>query len=477
MNHLNNSIDLNCLTTRVNNGEQQKYFEDMLQINTINDKLTGQETNTYLKNATIIKNLVDELYKDTNFNIDNFSKYLLSNIYFVVIETLAGLSKTLQIFNTINTTGLDLNGSDIFKIRMYEYLRDKKGASENAFNEISDLYQKIDIKNQEYSEHQTNMQEILRIYHQILIAKFDMPNVLFSFGSDTFFERLFDTLLNINQWEHYKNLHQNFELNLLDIDKLIEIWYSWKTQKPETLHQSCAINFIWDSRYGKHWYSIFIFLYKFGTEKENYEKLYKFTEQLSKLYIVYSVLFDKKINEIESFSYSLNKYIISDVADFEKIIKNIQEKLQGQNQAIANTLKSNIFYNAKKKLLLCRLSAMLDENNILEAKKKLFGGFVGFIAFDIEHIQAYNHEDENKRKTLWEEWGENINSIGNLVILESSINRSISNKPYLEKMEEYKKSSYNSIKTLLNHEDWTLESCKKRQETEIKKLTDYLFNE
>lgn len=59
-------------------------------------------------------------------NIDSFVEYILNDILFVVIETVAGLSKTIQIFNTINTAGLDLNGDDLFKVRLYEYLHDIK---------------------------------------------------------------------------------------------------------------------------------------------------------------------------------------------------------------------------------------------------------------------------------------------------------------------------------------------------------------
>jgi uncharacterized protein with ParB-like and HNH nuclease domain len=114
------NVNLNWLTTRVNNGTQQIFLEEMIT----NELLSLENSlNPYLKNAFLIKELINEKVdnEDENlglFEIDRFVKYLFSNIYFVVIETQAGLSKTLQIFNAINTTGLDLNGSDLFKIRM-----------------------------------------------------------------------------------------------------------------------------------------------------------------------------------------------------------------------------------------------------------------------------------------------------------------------------------------------------------------------
>ncbi|NMD01538.1 MAG: HNH endonuclease [Bacteroidales bacterium] len=52
---------------------------------------------------------------------------------------------------------------------------------------------------------------------------------------------------------------------------------------------------------------------------------------------------------------------------------------------------------------------------------------------DIEHIQYYHDKDGEKPEDIWEEWQEDINSIGNLMILEQEINRSISNNTYDKK--------------------------------------------
>jgi hypothetical protein len=54
-----------------------------------------------------------------------------------VIETRAGLSKTLQIFKAINTAGLDLDNTDVFKIRLYEYLSETTENSDDMFESVS----------------------------------------------------------------------------------------------------------------------------------------------------------------------------------------------------------------------------------------------------------------------------------------------------------------------------------------------------
>jgi uncharacterized protein with ParB-like and HNH nuclease domain len=107
------NISLDWLSTEVNNGEQQKNLNELLSKNNIE---FGNENslNTYIGNAQLIKKLIDNQTENELFEIESFIKHLLSNVYFVVIETKASLSKTLQIFDAINTTGLDLNSGDIF---------------------------------------------------------------------------------------------------------------------------------------------------------------------------------------------------------------------------------------------------------------------------------------------------------------------------------------------------------------------------
>jgi hypothetical protein len=163
---------------------------------------------------------------------------------------------------------------------------------------------------------------------------------------------------------------------------------------------------------------------------------------------------------------------LKDNTKYEDLIQNIHTKFETQKSAIERLLVGNIFYNAKKKVLLCRLSAMLEEDNLIEAKTKLFN-----TSFDIEHIQAYNHQDENQREVIWKEWGQNINSIGNLVMFESSKNRSVSNKDFSEKKKQYGNSEYKIIKKLSGKESWELKDCLERQETETQKLVGYLFTE
>ena len=74
----------------------------------------------------ILEEKLGEIEGEKNENIEKLLDYIREKLFFVVLETDATLSETLKIFDTINSTGLDLNGADMFKIRFYEYLSDKK---------------------------------------------------------------------------------------------------------------------------------------------------------------------------------------------------------------------------------------------------------------------------------------------------------------------------------------------------------------
>lgn len=472
------NITMDWLKTEVNSGEQQKKLEEAI-------RNEGDENqNRYFKNINIIKKKFTGIIEDKEFDENNFIKYFLSNLYFVVIETNAGLSKTLQIFNAINTTGLDLNGGDLFKIRMYEYLVNNK-EDKSVFNEISKLYQKIEQKNKELGS-QIGIQTILSIYQYIIVAKYNLSTTLYYLGVDTFYDRLFDIILNIQEWEHFKKNVSDVKLSLDDLDKIIEIRFDWerKWQKLEqfTAEDICAVHFIWWSRYSRYWNLIFVFLYTHKEDEDSWNNMLLFIRQLNKLYFIYSIKYQKLINEIY---YSFSREIIRSLIhnSFEEIMKMINQKIKDNNN-LSWELTDNLTDNGKRKNLVCRLSAMLEEKyNISESEKikeitqKLFG-----IPIDIEHIQSYLDSNKKERENILKEWGSDINSIGNLMVLEQDINRSISNNEYSDKISSERNRSYAKSKfqivqnQIKNYPEWHLEKAKKRKDLEKEKLIKYLFS-
>jgi hypothetical protein len=457
------------------------------------DEIYFDENNKYFQNASLIKETFHDLIEDEafdseeeiGFDINKFCDYLFSSVYFVVIETYAGLSKTLQIFNAINTTGLDLNGGDLFKIRMYEYLTNNKNEDESAFERIREVYQLIDERNKQAGKQIVNIYGVLETYKDILIAKYELPNPLFQFGWETFYDRLFDTLLGVKNWEHFGKVLENpdFDIKLDEIKWVVDIRFEWNNYKHISVESMFAYELIGRSRYSRYLKIIYLFLYKYKDEtlEDKHFKLSELLVVLNKLFFVFSIIFAKSVYEMHNFMYSIQRSLINkDIADVMTLLYdklNVVRDRNTNNKVIENALNGYITDNSRRKNLICWISAYLDEivisDDIKKVEEKLFK-----TQFDIEHI----HANADRDGSIKIEEGLQ-NSIGNLVMLEAGINRSLKEAPFLKqkwsirsKKEEYKKSKYASVQKISDSADWNVQEIEERREKEVSAIIRYLFH-
>ncbi|MGL5256026.1 MAG: DUF262 domain-containing protein [Proteocatella sp.] len=467
-------LNIDWLETRVNSGTQNEYLAEFLYMQNIEDLLSIREgQNKYISNANLVFNYFEENIQsdeceNSYFDIDGFVNYLFSKIYFVVIETYAGISKTIQIFNTINTTGLDLNGGDLFKIRMYEYLRDKKQQDETVFEQISELYRYIDDRNSEHGVEVTNIIEILGIYKDYLISKYDLPDVLFTYGTETFFERLFDKILEINNWEHFSKVtNDDFQLHLEEIRCFIEVRFTWASSEYISAENMFALRLLWWSRYGRYWRIVYQLLYKYRNDPDVKIKLSETLILINKISFIYSVRYAKSVYRTHSFMQAAMKIAVNN--DYDSFVEYLTDKITTKcnKDHTRYELSGYITDNAKKKNLICCMVAYLDEitidQDIERINETLFE-----TKFDIEHIHATADNSIQVDDILQ-------NSIGNLAMLEEDINRSISDDVFLDKRKRYSDSKYYSIRKLIDVDEWTEREIKENQKRNVDAIIDYLF--
>lgn len=491
----NDPFLFNWLITKVNNGNEQAYLDSYF---TEGVEGADKTYNNYKKNAQLIKRLLDEKIFDEieentsdeneSLTIKSLLEYLKQNIYFVVITTEAGLTKTLQIFNSINTTGMDLNSGDVFKIRMYEYLRTVKQEPETVFNDISSIYKRIDDENKKTGREVCNINQILRIYQFMIIGKYKLPHALYEESVERFYERLFDVLLGINSWDGYnsiKNAVTSVELKLQDLQEILIKRFELFSINYSSIDSNSSIDFIGRSRYGRYWFLPIIFNVQYGDDS----KFEEFTVELMKLFLIYSIRYQKRVHEIDAFIYERIDKMMDNNSTADKLIEKIRNKRieQSNIDGITEILNRDITYNSKLKNLVCILAALLDEKeeNLINSRdqykkitNRLFGwdeSLKKYINFDIEHIHPCTHEEENLRDQDSEEWKDEINCIGNLVMLENDINRSIKNTSFHVKKEKYKKSHFAAVQKISQYDEWNLNNAIDRKEMISKKLLEYLF--
>jgi hypothetical protein len=158
-------------------------------------------------------------------------------------------------------------------------------------------------------------------------------------------------------------------------------------------------------------------------------------------------------------------------------------RLKGYEKVIERIGRLKERYNPTWKLIACRISEFcaysLEEHK--EPNRETFNALFR-TPIDIEHIQSYNDKDEKQREKIWADWGEMINGIGNLTILESTINRSIGNELFANKVNperelSYHRSMYRNVQALAKESTWTKEQCVKRRDTETAKLMNFLYGD
>ena len=459
-------LDFNWLETHVNK-EQGHYLDSYLL-----DK-PAEEQNQYYANAQLIKtiflNETDCLEKE--INIDKFCNYLLHSLYFVVIETTAGVSKTIQIFNTINNSGLDLNGSDLFKVRMYEYLTDCKGEDESAFEKIQVVYQLLDQMNRENEEYVTGFDGILDIYKNVLVTKYDLNSVFYAFSCDTFFERLFDTLLGIKTWPNFGPVLtiKGFEISLDEITDVIKCRFGYEQYSYSSVEASFAFSLSsWWSRYSRSVYLVIHqFLYFFRNRETKYTELESLVISLNKLFFIHSLVSYKQTYVVNSFVSELIKAMAKN--EPLSLIQEVKNKIAAYDRtSFAETLGGYITDRDRRQRLVCGLSTFLTERteNPSGVWENIFD-----TGFDIEHIHANADGSVQIEDTLQ-------NSIGNLGQLETTINRSIQADTFNLKRERYRESKYLTFKRIAaNYTKWGQEEAEERRQKEVERMLHYIYEE
>ena len=202
----------------------------------------------------------------------------------------------------------------------------------------------------------------------------------------------------------------------------------------------------------------------FVIDEKNVEKVYETWQLLAKIFFAYSVSYAKIVNKGITFMYSIYKMLYNkDVVAIDEMLKKKRAELQ---QDLEKELESAITGNRKKKDLICIVSAFLkeplvgNEHSIEQLRNRLSWGF------DVEHIHATGDGSVDVDSVLQ-------NSIGNLMLLESSINRSIKDKPFNEKVEWYSKSGYAVARQMAEMKCWETQQIQERLKVEKKAILDF----
>lgn len=464
----------------------------------LNDDNIKKDSSKYYENRKLLKKEVEHFekeFKEKNEFYSELKNFVLDNVYFVqLITEEMDLSEVVSVFNTINTTGLDLNATDIFKVRYYNYLRgiDK---TKDWLEEINLCYQSIDDSNEKLGKDgrtdQTkfDMGWVLDIYKHIICAEFGWGFSEVSKSNQKFFDELFkgDKLteqsdISVLEFDTFKQI----------VDGFIDYWrwienVRYNGEHPEIAKEIFSIYLVEKTRYKRYWTIPFVVAYfRAKAEGKKWSDYYidslRVNMYMFRFFLIYTVVNDRVINPVQ------NKVCIECFKWFkecstDEIIRNIKNLLWSPVRSneynpcddFYKTIQYGLFDNGSRVHLVCTLTALIDEVDKEVKESDIYERFFNYEMirdpYDIEHIEARNNFKDNV---------DEFNGIGNLTVLERSINRGIKDKPVIDKLVEYKDSKYASVKAVRQEildkckDKWDIERVRERAEEEIEKIKSFM---
>lgn len=457
-------------------------------------------SNKYEANLRLLNDKFLNYYTDCDQKqfptITKFAKdildYFLKNLYVVVLETQAQdmrLPEIVNIFNTINTTGMDLNASDIFKLQYYDYLSHIDPTTGDKYmSKIDSCYEIIDQYNMNKpNKNKISFSWVLDIYKHCICAKYKLKYSELSKSNERFFDDLFKSP------DTYNDLLKFSSFNKL-VSLFIDFWTELENGNVcnDAFH-ALSVKLISESRYSRYWTVPFVYAF-FNTPEEDfitpqdlptiYSNALDCAFSVFRYFTVNSINYAKVINPVQSTMCNEILPRISCGEDISTYIDSIIwdspygngiNEVEPSKKTFISYLEKNTFASSKVGLL-CLILAINSEikvdANISRIKNLLFNWEDN--PYDIEHIFSRKLFDDE----LNEDEKQYYNGLGNLVILERSINREMGSKNVFRP--EGKDTYYQNTKFAAAIEvrpqlkSWNTQTVKSRNEGQINTLIKLL---
>ncbi|UTH00527.1 DUF262 domain-containing protein [Macrococcoides canis] len=433
----------------INNSISEKYDSDLIII--LKNESLEQITNDvikfkYKKNDNKYTNFYKNFkyfceYTDTmnNTQIRDFTNHLLNNTQFIII-TSYNTDQAINIFNSLNGTGLPLTPVEVIVSKVMSNASDEREEFEKNWQNIV------------YKTDDSQLDLSTLITHYIFI-KLSLLN-----GTETrnpgiraFFSKNKQFLME------NKKFTDDLELILNNYQMFTISSYGQLFNKFNGALMSFVLSFIFYRDINEEYLKNIL---KLGilcdiTEYSYGHRYFKgFLEKINLKYGQLEYSDDELIDEIENhIKENFKRDEIYEIL-LESGIKN-------------SLLYLNEYLYSKEKGLECNFTESVDIEHIMPQSGK-----------NITHIMKDAEIDS------LDQFNEYLEKIGNKILLEANINRSIGNSWFRTKREStvqegygYRGSQYNIAKSLVNYpsELWTKTDINKATEKAAKRITDFIF--
>ncbi len=428
----------------------ETYDEIERSIAIIKYKQKDNKYTNFFRNFKFFKEKLDH-FDSTELN--RFAKALLKECQVIVVISYQ-TEEAIEIFNSLNSTGMPLADADILSAKLYTNYEGDKNEFNARWREI------VKNTNSLGAQKISTIDDILNQYMYIIRAKNN--------EKDTTLPGVRRYFTNINS-----DSLKTPTTFISDIEKIIGIW-----QDEESTAELIKLKQILFKHNNN--FKFFYATYFYFNSKETNDKKQKFVEALLKLFAILAIKEHSYSSaQFKIFLIALNMDIGAELSTdiiVEKIIDHIRKEFDKDNiyETILDSYPSN---------------AIVYLNEYLFAREN--EGTISFDApkIEIEHIMPASgrnlsaiREDADMSE---DEFNLYVNKLGNKILLEQAINGAISNDWFKVKKQKsvrdkrgYKDSVFPIAKSLTEYpkDKWEKDDIDKSTQKAAQRIVDYIFD-
>nr|BFF37741.1 DUF262 domain-containing protein [Tenacibaculum mesophilum] len=356
------------------------------------------------------------------------------------------------IFETLNTRGKDLRVSDLVKNHLTKMLP-KKNKS-------------VDLSKDKWTESRTiiegssadlNMDSFL---HHFWLSKYEFTT------QKKLFKSLKQTVKKNNAKEFLNDIFNESKIyrETLDIS-----YKDWKKEENELKNSLFALN-VFRVKQQIPMLLAVMREYEKGTLK--LKRVKDIVSAIEKFHFIFTAVTSQRSSGGISFMYAYHARqlgqadVNSKTNALDELKTKLRDKLPSKDEFIANFIELHYSSTYTKEKPLIKYILTKYDNHY--SSKNQTGTAINYDLMTIEHIHA--EKDSSKNIEL-----NDIGKIGNLLLMEETLNGKLGNKPFATKHPIYKSSNIYLDDKIKNATDWDSESILDRTKIIAEKLFDEIF--
>lgn len=429
-----NTVDSYCLDLQYESSSKQldNIFKGNVPEESSGDDQdwTLSEKRLYAAYRSIKKKLIQDYPKIDE--LKRFGSYIFKMVQFVQIET-NDIADALKIFETINQRGVGLNSMDLLKNMMFMQV------DRDEFKQLNSEWKSIIDKLESIKE------KPLRFLRYYITAKYDISDDKGNINGILPEDKIYQWLMNNEAQCGYKKNPFGFVGSMKDaINRYIRFLRPTVSTPGASYLRNVFL--IAGTSYRLH---MVMLLAAQNMDNDTLEKYHQ---------IVESFVYFATINKVKANVLEKNVAIwcplirkIENKDDLKKfVINNLKPLIDDWNndyQYNFMSLNLNSIQKYRINFILARIGKYVNER---KAGGSNYADVTDFLdkKYTLEHIMPQTCNDLQSYDMTAEEYDEYIGRLGNLTILEKTINSCIQNALYEEKKGKYELSDYYLTKTI-----------------------------